>query len=281
MDASLRNNLGNKLKHNLRNKLSRLITLALFAFSASYVSAAEKITIFAASSLTNVMTEIGNNFADSSFADSQVSNSPAIQPVFSFASSSTLARQIAQGAPAQIYLSANQKWMDYLIKQQAVAPQSKVTLLRNSLVLIAPSASTVSKVELTPQWDLTAVIGDSRMAVGDPDHVPVGRYAKQALESLQLWQQAAPLLARANNARGALALVERGEAPLGIVYATDALVAKKVTTLATFPADSHQPIEYPLVLVNKKPGAAVEAFYQYLQGAEAKAVFVKHGFEVN
>ncbi len=276
MDARLRRNLENNLR-----KMSRLITLALLAFSASYVSAAEKITIFAASSLTNVMTEIGQNFVNSRFVDSQVSNSPAIQPVFSFASSSTLARQIAQGAPAQIYLSANQKWMDYLIKQQAVAPQSRVTLLRNSLVLIAPEASTVNKIELTPQWDLTTSIGDSRMAVGDPDHVPVGRYAKQALESLQLWQQAAPLLARANNARGALALVECGEAPLGIVYATDALVAKKVKTLATFPADSHQPIEYPLVLVNKKPGAAVEAFYQYLQGAEARAVFVKHGFEVN
>ncbi|MFT5880452.1 MAG: molybdate transport system substrate-binding protein [Moritella sp.] len=269
MDARLRK----KLRHNL----TRLITLTLFSFSASHVSAAEKITIFAASSLTNVMTEIGQNFADNHFEN----NTPRIQPVFSFASSSTLARQIAQGAPAQIYLSANQKWMDYLIKQQAVAPQSKVTLLRNSLVLIAPKSSTVNKIELTPQWDLSAIIGDSRMAVGDPDHVPAGSYARQALEYLQLWQQAAPLLARANNARGALALVERGEAPLGIVYATDALVAKKVKTLATFPANSHQPIEYPLVLINKNPSAAVDAFYQYLQGSEAKAVFVKHGFEVN
>jgi molybdate transport system substrate-binding protein len=276
MDARLKNDLRENVTKKLAKKLSRLITLTLFVFSACPVSAAEKITIFAASSLTNVMTEIGHDFMDS-----QVSNSHAIQPVFSFASSSTLARQIAQGAPAQIYLSANQKWMDYLIKQQAVAPQSRVTLLRNSLVLIAPKTSSVNKIELSPQWDISASIGDSRMAVGDPDHVPAGSYARQALEHLQLWQQAAPLLARANNARGALVLVERGEAPLGIVYATDALVAKKVKILATFPADSHQPIEYPLVLVNKKPSAAVEAFYQYLQGAQARAVFVKHGFEVN
>lgn len=254
-------------------KLTRLFSLCLIllSFIPTLSFAKEKITVFAASSLTNVMTEIGQNFK----------REQNINVVFSFASSSTLARQIAQGAPAQLYLSANQKWMDYLVEQHAVAASTRMTLLRNSLVLITPRTSPVNNIELNSGWDLSASIGDSRLAVGDPDHVPAGRYAKQALESLQLWQQAAPLLARTSDARGALVLVERGESPLGIVYGTDALVTKKVKTVATFPADSHNVIEYPLVLVNDKPSLAVKTFYQYLQGPEARAVFVKYGFEVN
>ncbi|MEI6858699.1 MAG: molybdate ABC transporter substrate-binding protein [Shewanella sp.] len=240
------------------------------------VIAEERVLIFAAASLTNALTEVGDIFK----ADSEA-NPTAINPVFSFASSSTLARQISEGAPAQIYLSANQKWMDYLVTQKAVAVESRVTLLRNSLVLIAPNSSPVNSVTLTNMWNITKAVGDSRIAVGDPDHVPAGRYAKQALSSLGLWQQAMPLLARANDVRGALALVERGESPFGIVYATDAQIAKKVKVVATFPASSHKSIEYPLAMVNSKATAATTAFYQYLQTETAPVVFIKYGFKVN
>ena len=257
-----------------RHKLKQLATIILLMLSSNVI-AEERVLIFAAASLTNALTEVGNTFK----AD-PIANPTKINPVFSFASSSTLARQVAQGAPAQIYLSANQKWMDYLVKQKAVVTGSRVTLLRNSLVLIAPNSSPVTNIELTKHWNITQAVGDSRIAVGDPDHVPAGRYAKQALESLGLWQQARPLLARANNVRGALVLVERGESPFGIVYATDAQIAKKVKTVATFPVTSHKAIEYPLVMVNRNANAATTSFYQYLQSDAAQAIFVKYGFKV-
>ena len=257
-----------------RNRLKQLATIMLLTLSTNVI-AEERVLIFAAASLTNALTEVGNKFK----ADTIV-NPTKINPVFSFASSSTLARQIAQGAPAQIYLSANQKWMDYLVEQKAVAENSRITLLRNSLVLIAPNTSPVEHIQLTSHWNITTAVGDNRIAVGDPEHVPAGRYAKQGLESLNLWTQAMPLLARANNVRGALALVERGESPFGIVYATDAQIAKKVKTVATFPATSHNAIEYPLVMVDSNANKATTAFYQYLQTDAAQAIFVKYGFKV-
>lgn len=257
-----------------RHRFKLLTTILLFMFSSS-AFAGERITIFAAASLTNALTEVGNTFKTD-----HIVNPTKINPVFVFASSSTLARQIAQGAPAQLYLSANQKWMDYLVEQKAVVAKSRVTLLHNSLVLIAPNSSSVDNIVLNKHWNITQAVGDSRIAVGDPDHVPAGRYAKQALESLDLWQQAMPLLARANNVRGALALVERGESPFGIVYATDAQIAQKVKVVATFPSSSHKSIEYPLVLVENTPSAGTSAFYQYLQSDVAQAIFVKYGFQV-
>ncbi|WP_392339469.1 molybdate ABC transporter substrate-binding protein [Moritella marina] len=258
-----------------RHRFKHLATLLLFMFS-SCVFAGERVTVFAAASLTNALTEVGNTFK----TDNMV-NPTKIDPVFVFASSSTLARQIAQGAPAQLYLSANQKWMDYLVEQKSVVAKSRVTLLRNSLVLIAPNTSPIDNIVLNKQWNIAQAVGDSRIAVGDPDHVPAGRYAKQALENLDLWPQAISLLARANNVRGALALVERGESPFGIVYATDAQIAKKVKVVSAFPNSSHKPIEYPLVLVESTPSAATSAFYQYLQSDVAQAIFVKYGFKVD
>ncbi|MCJ8304287.1 molybdate ABC transporter substrate-binding protein [Shewanella sp.] len=231
--------------------------------------ATDKVVVFAAASLTNAMTEIGVNY----------DKTHQTKTLFSFASSSTLARQIAQGAPAHVYLSANQKWMDYLVDNHLVKSDSKVTLLSNSLVLIAPKATT-SKITLNNEWDIGASLAGGRLAVGDPDHVPAGLYAKQALNHLGLWQQAEPQLARANSVRAALALVEHAEAPLGIVYATDAKLSDKVSAIATFPPESHKPIEYPLVLVNKRPSAAAVAFYRYLQTDDAKAVFNQYGFGV-
>ncbi|BDM62848.1 molybdate ABC transporter substrate-binding protein [Shewanella sp. NFH-SH190041] len=261
------------MKNNNFTTLLRITSAALLglALTMGQAFAKEKVTVFAAASLTNALSEIGQQFDKTHDTD----------VVFSFASSSTLARQIAQGAPADIFLSANQKWMDYLVDEHAVDTPTRVTLLKNTLVLIAPKNSKLQHVPLNPDWDIKASLDGSRMAVGNPDHVPAGRYAEQALKNLGLWQQAQPLLASANNVRAALALVERGEAPLGIVYGTDAQIAKDVKVVATFPATSHKPIEYPLVLVNQKPNNASHAFYNYLQGQAAKAVFLKYGFGVN
>jgi len=253
------------------SRIKQVATSIIFLTVSLPSFAGEKVTVFAAASLTNALTEVGQKFDQQHHSET----------VFSFASSSTLARQIAQGAPAQIYLSANQKWMDYLIDNDAVSRDSKVTLLRNSLVLIAPSSAAPANITINKNWDLKKSLTDARLAVGDPDHVPAGRYAKQALSYLNLWQQAEPLLARANSVRGALALVERGEAPLGIVYSTDAQLSKAVTLIDTFPAASHKPIEYPLALVNKQPTEGAKDFYQYLQTQDAKAIFSKYGFKVN
>lgn len=249
----------------------KLLLGAIIASSVSFAALAkEQITVFAAASLTNAMTDIGKQFDQTHDTETR----------FSFASSSTLARQIAQGAPAEMFLSANQKWMDYLQEQQVIDTASRYTLLHNALVMIAPKSRPLPSVVVDSKLDLATVIGDSRMAVGDPDHVPAGRYAKQALENLGLWSAAEPLLARANNVRAALALVERGEASLGIVYATDALVSTQVKTVAEFPATSHKPIAYPVALTSSQPTAATKALYDYLKTDEAKAIFIKYGFKV-
>jgi len=248
------------------------LTCLLLTTFASY--AQERVTVFAAASLTNALNKVAQQYK-------QTPEAQNTNVVFSFAGSSTLARQVAQGAPAQLYLSANQEWLDYLISQNAVNESSKITLLENTLVLVAPKNSSIAQISLNSDWNIKQTIQDSRLAVGDPAHVPAGRYAKQALTKLQLWPQAQPLLARASNVRAALVLVERGEAELGIVYATDALISDKVKIVAKFPQSSHLPIQYPMVLVDKKPSTASQAFYAYLQTPTARSVFQRFGFQVN
>lgn len=249
----------------------KLLLGAMVATSISFAAIAkEQVTVFAAASLTNALTDIGQAFDKTHDTNTR----------FSFASSSTLARQIAEGAPAEVFLSANQKWMDYLVEQKAVDSASRITLLHNSLVMIAPKSRGLKDVTIDAKLNIPQLVGDSRMAVGDPDHVPAGRYAKEALENLGLWAASEPLLARANNVRAALALVERGEATVGIVYATDALVSSSVATVAEFPASSHKPIAYPAALISAQPTAGSKAFYDYLTSDTAKAIFVKYGFKV-
>ncbi|MGF1760782.1 molybdate ABC transporter substrate-binding protein [Photobacterium sagamiensis] len=243
-------------------------TCLVISIAPSY--AAEKITVFAASSLTNAITEVAELYRDKT----------GIRTRLSFASSSTLARQIAQGAPADIYLSANNKWMDYVFQQQVMEPETRQSLLTNSLVWVAPKYYSDDKIEVTASWDLSQALQGTRLAVGDPAHVPAGRYAKESLQTLGLWQQAEPLLARANNVRSALVLVERGEAMLGLVYKTDALISKQVKLIADIPANSHQPIEYPVAIVKEKSRPEVKDFYQFLQSEQAIAVFSKYGFGV-
>lgn len=231
-------------------------------------SAADKITVFAAASLTNALQEIAT----------QYQQGKDVQVVSSFASSSTLARQIEQGAPADLFISADQQWMDYAIDKQQMVKDSRYTLLDNDLVLIAAKDSKLDKVAITPQTDWQQLLNGERLAVGDPDHVPAGIYAKEALQNLKAWPQLEAKLARANNVRSAMALVERQETPLGIVYGSDALASDKVKVVGVFPADSHKPVEYPMAIVKDHNSPTVSAFYTYLKSPQAAAVFKRYGF---
>lgn len=246
------------------------LTSMLFAISTLLTclsaNAAEKIMVFAAASLTNAMQDISTIY-HAEHQDSDI--------VFSFASSSVLARQIEQGAPADIFMSADQKWMDYLIKLDIV--KNKQTLLKNSLVLIAPLDSNLNQVNINKNTDWHTILPqDEKMAVGDPDHVPAGLYAKESLTNLGVFNQLTPQLARASNVRDALMLVERGEAALGIVYSTDAKVSDKVKIVGEFPADSFAPIEYPIALLTNNTPAT--DFYQFLTTPQAQTIFIKYGF---
>nr|WP_249199430.1 molybdate ABC transporter substrate-binding protein [Photobacterium sp. GJ3] len=243
----------------------------LFFLNVQTAHAEEKVLVFAASSLTNALTELAEQF------ETQTGD----QIVLSFASSSALARQLAQGAPADIYLSANTKWMDYVEAQQVVNADTRKDLLHNRLVLIGHASSTLGLITLGNELDLAALLNGSRIAVGDPNHVPAGIYAKQALTSLGLWQQAEPRLARANNVRAALLYVERQEAALGIVYQTDAQIAANVRVIAPFPQGSHDPITYPMVLTQKQPSGMALAFYRFLESDHAADVFKKYGFSMD
>jgi len=238
---------------------------------ATTVAHAEDVYVFAAASATNALNDIGEMFASRGFGTLKAS----------YASSSTLAKQVEQGAPAQVFLSADPQWMDYLAGKKLIVADSRVNLLGNVLVVIAPADSKQGPLTIDKTTDWAKLLGDGRLSTGDPDHVPVGLYARQAFEKLGQWTVVEPKLARAESVRAAMALVERGEAPLGIVYATDAQVSKKVKVVGTIPADLHDPVVYPVALIAGHDSAAARAFLQFLQSAEAKAVFVKYGFKLN
>ncbi len=244
------------------------VTAAVLAFCAC--AQAQNVTVFAAASLTDALGELAKTWGARS----------GMTMRSSFAASSTLARQIESGAPADIFFSADEEWMDYLDKRALLEAGTRVSRLGNRLVLVAP-AGAPRRVEIRKGVDIGALLGASgRLVTGDPASVPVGRYAQQALSSLGLWGMIGPRIARAENVRIALAYVERGEAPLGIVYATDAAVAKGVQVVGEFPADSHAPISYPLALVAGRATSAARALRAFLLGEESGAVFRKHGFSL-
>lgn len=231
-------------------------------------ASAESVTVFAAASLTTVLTELAQQYQ---------TQHPADQIRLSFASSSTLARQIAQGAPAQVFVSADRKWMDHLQRQGQIESASRLNLLGNQLVLIAP-AGQARTLSLQPNaaW-ATGYRG--RLCMGATDSgVPAGLYAKQALISLKLWDQLKGRVVGTEDVRSALAFVERGECDLGVVYQTDAKIGLKVKTVATFPVSSHAPIVYPAALM-PKPSQSARRFFSYVQSPAAGRVFVRHGFE--
>jgi molybdate transport system substrate-binding protein len=224
------------------------------------------ITVFAAASLTNVLQELGDGFTKQT----------SIPVRFSFAASSALARQIENGSPADIFFSADLEWMDYLQTRNLIQRDTRRDVLGNRLVLIAPADSKI-KLTIEPHFPLAAALGKGRLASGDPDSVPVGRYAREALTTLGVWNDVADRMVRADSVRSALAFVDRGEAPLGIVYETDALIDKSVRVVDVFPANSHLPIVYPIALTNAaKPDAA--RFAAYIRGPAGNVAFKAYGF---
>ncbi len=232
------------------------------------VAAGPALTVFAAASLTDAMQDVGALWTAHGHG----------KLVFSFASSSTLAQQIERGAPAGVFVSADEKWMDELAQRGSLAPHSRVDLLGNTLVLVEPKAG-LKAVTLTAGGNLDAVLGPSgRLAVGDPAHVPAGIYAQQALERLGMWPKMERRLAPADSVRSALRLVELGEAPAGIVYGTDVRVTPILAVAAEFPADSHDPILYPAAVVADNDSAEARGFLAFLQTQPAQDVFRHYGF---
>lgn len=199
------------------------------------------------------------------------------RPVLSFAATSALARQIEAGAPADMFVSADEKWMDYVANKGLLRPRTRAAFLANSLVLIAPASSRV-QLAIKPGFPLARSLGTGRLAMADPDAVPAGQYGRQALANLGVWPSVEGRIARAENVRVALAFVSRGEAPLGIVYATDARAEPGVRVAGTFPKGSHTPISYPLAVLKNSKNSDTEGFRRFLLSAEGKAIFRRFGF---
>jgi molybdate transport system substrate-binding protein len=225
------------------------------------------LTVFAAASMKNALDDINAAFMQKT----------GIKVVASYAASSALMKQIESGAPADIFASADLDWMNYGSQKKVIKDDTRVNLLGNKLVLIAPKDSKLDNVTIGQGFDLAKLAGDGRIATGDVKSVPVGKYAKAALEKLGAWAAAEPKFAMAESVRAALTLVSRGEAPLGIVYETDAKVDPGVKILGAFPADSHEPITYPVAAtITAKPEAA--AYLAFLRGPQSKDIFEKYGF---
>jgi len=254
----------------MRKWFAALLATVLVFSAGAAMAADEPIVVFAAASLTDAVTEVGAAFTKETGIP--------IKP--SFAASSALAKQIESGAPADVFFPADEEWMDYLEKKQLLAPGTRHDVLANTLVLVAPADST-AKIKISTGAALAKAIGDARVATGDPDSVPVGKYAKAALTKLGAWEQIEPRMVRAENVRAALAYVARGEAPFGIVYLTDAQIEKKVKILDTFPESTHPPIRYPFALTAKaKDDASSRRFATYVSGKSAAATFKKYGFSL-
>lgn len=249
----------------------RILLLILALAIAPAVNAQEKprLIVFAAASLTEALSEAGKAYAAAGHD----------APVFSFAASSALARQIENGAPAALFISADEEWMDYLAQRALITPASRVSFLGNVLVMVVPTGEKLG-VAIAPNFDLVGALKGRRLALADPTGVPAGRYAQAALEHLGTWKAVAPLVVRGDNVRAALTFVERKEAAAGIVYATDAALTDKVVIAGTFPADSHPPISYPMALVTKNDAPDARAFRDFLLGDAAKAIYRKYGFAV-
>ena len=249
-------------------KLTKISTALLIAGLGFSFAASAKVTVFAAASMTDALQQVAKDYAK---------QNPKNEIVFSFASSSTLAKQVEEGAPADIFVSASNKWMKYLSEKDLTVKETEKVLVGNDLVLIAPVKSAVNSVDIAKGEWINA-LKDSYLSVGDPAHVPAGQYAEEALTKLNLWDKVQDRLARAKDVRGALALVERAEAPYGIVYSTDAKVSQQVKTVAVFPADSHKPVVYPVSILKDHDNTDSRDFLKYLESDAAKKVLVGYGF---
>ncbi|HYC48860.1 MAG TPA: molybdate ABC transporter substrate-binding protein [Burkholderiales bacterium] len=242
-----------------------IILLTLFGFAP--VASSQGVTVFAAASLKNALDDI----------DAAYRRAGGPRTVASYLASSALAHQIEKGAPADVFISADLEWMDYLDKRRLLKPGSRTNLLRNELVLVAPAASKAA-LNVAPGFPLAIQLGDRRLAIADPDHVPAGKYAKAALQTLGVWPSVAGKLARAENARAALLFVSRGEAPFGIVYRTDAAADRNVRVVSAFPPNSHPLIVYPAALLVASRNPAADRYFVFLTSDDAAAIFSRHGF---
>ena len=253
--------------------MARFFALVLMILTIGVATAAhsqdETITVFAAASLKNALDDV----------DAAFTNQTGVKVITSYDASSALMKQIEGGAPADAFLSADLKWMDYGVEKKVINDSTRVNLLGNVLVLIAAKDSKIDHVDIKPGFDLAKLAGEGRIATGDVKAVPVGLYAKAALEKLGVWSSVEPKMAMAVNVRAALAYVARGEAPLGIVYATDAKIEPGVKVVGVFPDNSHDPIIYPVAAtVNAKPETM--RYLSLLRSSAAKSIFEGYGFSV-
>lgn len=251
----------------MRRKFLNLIAAAALTAGFAVSVKAQEITVYAAASMTDALEAVAAPL-----------RAKGVAAKFSFGSSSTLARQIENGAPADVFVSADEEWMNYLATRNLIVPDSRKTFAGNDLVLIAP-ADKPAKIEISKSTDFPALLGaQGRIATGDPAHVPAGRYAKAALENLGLWNAVGNRIAGAENVRVALTLVERGEAPFGIVYGTDAKSSPRVAVVGIFPAGSYPPVTYPAAIVVKRDAKPARDFIAFLSNAEGKAILQRFGF---
>lgn len=252
-----------------RIALAAVLVLLAAAPTRAQPTTAKPIVVFAAASLKNAL--------DAAVADWMAATGRRV--TVAYAASSALARQIEQGAPADVFISADLDWMDWAAERKLIRPDTRRVLLTNTLVLITP-ADGPTAFKLAKGADLGAALGAGRLAIGQVQSVPAGKYAKEALEALGLWAGVAARLAQADSVRAALALVARGEAPFGIVYATDAGAEPRVKVVDTFPADTHAPIVYPAAVTTASANPDAAAFFDHLRSPTGTAIFARHGFSV-
>lgn len=258
-----------ELVRSKRTKTAALGFAAMLFAAMPGAFAQENPVVLAAASLKNALDDINSAWTEAS----------GKQAVISYASSSALAKQIEEGAPADMFISADLKWMKYLSERDLINPETEQQLLGNRIVLIAGANSDVS-AKIEPGFDLAGLLGDERLAMGNVDSVPAGRYGKAALESLGVWDSVSSKIAQAENVRAAMALVSLGEAPLGIVYQTDAAADSDVKIVDLFPENTHQPIIYPVALTADTSNPAAGEFLSFLRTEKAKELFEKQGFTV-
>jgi molybdate transport system substrate-binding protein len=252
--------------------MKQLLTLIAVLFSlgsgvALPAAHAATVIVFAAASLKEAMDDQVEAY-EAGTAD---------KVTVSYAASNTLAKQIEAGAGADVFLSADLEWMNYVDERKLIARGSRVNLLRNTLVLVAPVAGKTA-LKIAPGFDLNGALGTGKLAMANPESVPAGKYGKSALEALGVWADVAPKVVRAENVRAALAFVARGETPLGIVYATDAFADKGARIVDTFPVDTYPPIVYPMGIVAASQSPTARRLFDYLRSPAARAIWEKHHF---
>jgi len=247
-----------------------MIAIALLGCAVpacAHAQARADVMIYAAVSLRDALDELTQAYEKQGRG----------KAIVSYAASSALARQIEQGAPADLFISADRDWMDHLARRGLIRIETRIDLLSNRLVLIAPADSKAA-LTIGPRFPLAALLGDRRLAMADPDYVPAGKYGRAALEALGVWDEVAPKVARAENVRHALAFVARAETPFGIVYRTDALADRRVRVVGEFSAGLHQPIVYPAAIAAGSRSKIAHEYLRYLRSHAAHAVWQRHGF---